>query len=620
MRWVGSQVSVLFAPAARALRARRWRDLWLGPAAALLVAVLALAFRTRPGHAFLAAYAITRPGDGLAATLLKLPLSMFAPAALLPFWFALIQVSLVYSLAQTLVGARRTIVVAVCGHTAATLCDHLWIMLGRPLGVNHSYDTFGDAGPSVAVVTLLVYIAVVHRIVALAIAILGYDAIELAVFNGLSQRDHLVGVLTGVTAAVATRWRGRRRDRNSATRRKSARTRRLYEDPPGLVSAMYLPGGDLAATLRGARGWVGKARAGVSLAVRLRLAPLYVLTVVTLGLVLEHGVSPALHDRLLLANSTNVVNLEHGRIWTLVTSVLLVDEQIHVAAVVQLLGLTAVAELLWGWRRLLEVFLAGNAVASCLVYALLRTGIQDKWFPGAVAGVDDVGTSYGAHTVSGAIALSLPVRARRVAVPLALLVVVVPLVGEHTFTDVGHLLSTLVGFLAGYQMRRRPLAGRLRRPAVLRTDQIVTFCFSSVAAAHAGLQAALHLQEHHQVHLRDATVAWPDQASRVHVRETRDMDGVDGALAGGGWGVVAGTLVGFPLAGLALGALVGAVAAHLHDAGLTNAMVRRTVATIPPGGAALLLLIDPVDHPAMTAELVRFGAERLTGTPGRAGG
>jgi uncharacterized membrane protein len=380
------------------------------------------------------------------------------------------------------------------------------------------------------------------------------------------------------------------------------RTKRLYEDPPGLVSAFYLPGGELALALRAANGWVAKAKVGLSFTTRLRLAPAYVLCVVGVGLLLGHLVSPRTRGHVILANSTNVHNLEHHQIWTLVTSAFLIDGQVHIAATVQLLLLLSVAELLWGWRRLLEVFFLGNAVASCLVYALLRAGVHGAWLDGAVTMARDVGTSYGAHAVSGAIVFCLPVRPRRLLVPLALLAVVVPLVGTHTFTDVGHLLSTLIGFLAGWQMRRRPLAGRVRRPAHPYAE-LLAYPFDGVAAAREALTNVLRVQEHHQIHLRDATIAWSDQTQRVHVRETRDMDGLDGAIAGGCWGVVAGTLVGLPMAGLAVGAVLTAIAARTHDSGLSDADVEAAVRAVPPGTAVLLLLADPADRNLITAGL-----------------
>jgi hypothetical protein len=130
---------------------------------------------------------------------------MFAPAALLPFWFALVQVGFVYAFAQVLVGVRRTVTVAVGAHALATGSAHLWVVIGYPLGVGHRYDWFGDAGPSVAVIALIAYVAVVYRVSWVAICLIIYHVVEISVFNGLSQREHLVGTLTGTAAGAATR-------------------------------------------------------------------------------------------------------------------------------------------------------------------------------------------------------------------------------------------------------------------------------------------------------------------------------------------------------------------------------------------------------------------------------
>lgn len=192
-----------FAPVVDAVRRRQWARFALGPAATLVVVVLSLAYRTHAGHVFLLRYAISRPADGWLAVLVKLPLSMFAPAALLPFWFAMVQVGVVYGVAQALLGWRRAIVVAVAGHAAATFSAHLWILVGRPFGVGHRFDHFGDAGPSVAVVALIAYIAVVRGAGWLALTLVAYHSVELAVFNGLSQREHLLGAVVGAGCGAA---------------------------------------------------------------------------------------------------------------------------------------------------------------------------------------------------------------------------------------------------------------------------------------------------------------------------------------------------------------------------------------------------------------------------------
>ena len=71
-------------------------------------------------------------------------------------------------------------------------------------------------GPSVAVVSLLAYIAVSRRVSWLAVVMITYHAIEVGVFNGLSQREHLIGTVTGALAGVATRCVARRRSARSA--------------------------------------------------------------------------------------------------------------------------------------------------------------------------------------------------------------------------------------------------------------------------------------------------------------------------------------------------------------------------------------------------------------------
>ncbi|NJC82718.1 hypothetical protein [Planosporangium mesophilum] len=213
IRWVGAELQRVFGPAVGAVRCRQWYRFWLGPAASLMVIALGCAYRTPAGHAFIEAYAITRPGEDWSTVAPRLPLSMFAPAALLPFWFAIVQVGVVYGLAQAILGWRRTVAVAVIGHVLATYSAHLWILLGRPLGVGHRYDSFGDAGPSVAVVALVAYLGLVRGAGWLVGALVAYDITEVAIFNGLSQREHLVGVVVGALCGGAERLAARiRRD------------------------------------------------------------------------------------------------------------------------------------------------------------------------------------------------------------------------------------------------------------------------------------------------------------------------------------------------------------------------------------------------------------------------
>jgi hypothetical protein len=109
------------------------------------------------------------------------------------------------------------------------------------------------------------------------------------------------------------------------------------------------------------------------------------------------------------------------------------------------------------------MFVYGHVVATLLVFAGLVAGLSLHRLCRAVASAADVGPSYGAVTVLGALLATFPLpHARRwqiVAVAAALAAVLL----DRTFTDVGHAVALLLGFaiggrLEGVRGARRPAA------------------------------------------------------------------------------------------------------------------------------------------------------------------
>ncbi len=170
---------------------------WPAAGAALIVA-MGTAFRLPQSRQWIMSYAAVHPGDQVGHALVRLPLSMFAPASLLPFWFAVTQVAFVALVGYLLVGGGRTLLVAFAAHACATLSARWWIAIGPPIGLPERYRHFVDTGPSVAALAVLVAIALAYRLWPVLIIVVVYDIVELLVFNGLSQREHFVGVLVGV--------------------------------------------------------------------------------------------------------------------------------------------------------------------------------------------------------------------------------------------------------------------------------------------------------------------------------------------------------------------------------------------------------------------------------------
>jgi hypothetical protein len=181
----------------------------------------------------------------------------------------------------------------------------------------------------------------------------------------------------------------------------------------------------------------------------LRLAPAYLAGVVALRVTMCLAAGAAARTWLVQAASTNVVNLTHGRFGTLVTSAFVLEGRACLPALLVIGAVLAVAELTWGGLVVATVFAYGHVVATLLVVAGLAAGLSLHRVCERLAGAADVGPSYGAVAVLGAL-LATPTlpharRWRAAATAIAL----TPVLFDPTFTAAGHLLSLLLGFTIG---------------------------------------------------------------------------------------------------------------------------------------------------------------------------
>lgn len=193
----------------------------------------------------------------------------------------------------------------------------------------------------------------------------------------------------------------------------------------------------------------------------LRVAPLYVLAVTAISVVLNQALTPAQRDSVVVSQSTNVENLRAGHWWVLVTSAFIIDGRVKVTKIVGLLVVLGAGELLWGWKRLVGVFFFAHVVATLLVFFALEAGLRGGFVPSSVTTAHDVGTSYGAHGVAGALLWSLPRRLGRLLGGALVLLLLGALFVDHTFTDLGHLTATTIGIGLGWVMHRHPVRRRL---------------------------------------------------------------------------------------------------------------------------------------------------------------
>ena len=200
--------------------------------------------------------------------------------------------------------------------------------------------------------------------------------------------------------------------------------------------------------------------------VRIRVTVAYavIVTGVTTALLF---LGPQIQDRVMRHASTNLHNLSHGRIGTLLDSAFVVDAGPIYLWLPGLMCLMALAELQWGSGRLVVAFAFGHVGATLLVALGLTAAIERGWLPGSITRATDVGMSYGAAAVLGSLTAAIPRRWRPAWIGWWLAVGTVVIVLGRDFTDVGHavalglgmLVSTRFGEAAGWSRPEVALLG-----------------------------------------------------------------------------------------------------------------------------------------------------------------
>ncbi|WP_067670797.1 rhomboid-like protein [Nocardia miyunensis] len=175
----------------------------------------------------------------------------------------------------------------------------------------------------------------------------------------------------------------------------------------------------------------------------------YVVALIVVAVIYAR-VRPDVQSRILADTSTNLQNLEHGRVGTLLSSAFVIgDTDATITNVPLLACLLILVELRFGALRAVGTFLAGHIGATLLVAVGLWVGIAMHWLPASIGASEDVGISYGGMALFGSLIVIVP-KARRIPWALVWLVIAVKgVVDIRDFTSVGHLLSYLIGLGIG---------------------------------------------------------------------------------------------------------------------------------------------------------------------------
>ncbi len=100
----------------------------------------------------------------------------------------------------------------------------------------------------------------------------------------------------------------------------------------------------------------------------------------------------------------------------------------------------------------------------------------------------------------------------------------------------------------------------------------------------------LKMQKEYLIDLEDAVVAVKRQDGKVKLHQTFHLPAA-GAVGGGFWGLLIGTLFLSPILGVVAGAAAGAAAGALADIGIDDGFMKDLADTLQPGSSALFVLV-----------------------------
>jgi hypothetical protein len=238
-------------------------------------------------------------------------------------------------------------------------------------------------------------------------------------------------------------------------------------------------------------GWAGVAARTLSGAASVRITAAYAASLVAVSLGLA-ALGPRVHDVMVSRMSTNLHNLSHGRLSTLIGSAFVDDGGDIYVWLPGLVCLLALGELIWRSRGLVIAFAVGHIGATLIVAAGLVVALEAGWLPSSIAHATDVGMSYGAVCVLGALTASIPLRWRMAWVGWWFGIALAVAVGAD-FTAVGHVVALLLGIGLSFRL---PAAASWTPIRVILLSVGVTFGYlvlsgPSVVATVGGLAGML---------------------------------------------------------------------------------------------------------------------------------
>lgn len=139
-------------------------------------------------------------------------------------------------------------------------------------------------------------------------------------------------------------------------------------------------------------------------------------------------------------------------------------------------------------------------------------------------------------------------------------------------------------------------------------SNLIVMTFKEEKGAKKILDELGELQKQGLIQLDDAATAIREEDGKLKVKQARSLVG-EGAMGGAFWGMLIGLLFLAPVAGLALGAVMGGGLGKLADYGINDQFIKEVGKKLTPGTSAVFLLVQHAQVEKVVEHLKPFKGE-----------
>jgi uncharacterized membrane protein len=142
--------------------------------------------------------------------------------------------------------------------------------------------------------------------------------------------------------------------------------------------------------------------------------------------------------------------------------------------------------------------------------------------------------------------------------------------------------------------------------------ELIVAAFQDEKSADEALKLLKEARKEGLISIQNAAVLRKDEKGKLHIKETADMGGKKGAALGGVAGAAIGLLAGPALiVPVAVGALVGGLAAKLRDSGFDDKQLKDISESLKPGSSAIIAVVEHTWVAEVQKAMDQAGAEMI---------